>query len=275
MHVANGPAGRAITDRGRAVLDDLLPTWGGNPHTRCATAITKPRLFSLRVLGSLTCVLIPKEVRALKRYLPMLYIFLHLITVYRYKWIFWRSWHYGSSNQQSAPLYNDATPGGTIQNPNICPSPHNIPISASLKRIKSVPAEGRCEGLSPTAWWMLSLPLGHSQKARGHRSQRINYIACLAQGLTEGTYRWIPWRQNLSCVGSFSLLTLNVWMDFWNGWRVVQATQNRNSRFSHPFYIFGLRSDEKKAMKPFLFSIGRQQKVSPPDWLGTLDLPSY
>jgi hypothetical protein len=34
-------------------------------------------------------------------------------------------------------------------------------------------------------------------------------------------------------------------------------------------------------MKPFLFSIGRQQKVSPPDWLGTwklfptLDLPSY
>ena len=23
-----------------------------------------------------------------------------------------------------------------------------------------------CEGLSPTAWWVLSLPLGHSQKAR-------------------------------------------------------------------------------------------------------------
>jgi hypothetical protein len=33
--------------------------------------------------------------------------------------------------------------------------------------------------------------------------------------------------------------------------------------------MFDLRFDEKKAMKPFPFSIGHQQKVLPPDWLGT------
>jgi hypothetical protein len=32
----------------------------------------------------------------------------------------------------SVPLYNDPTPGGTTQNPDIHPSPHNIPLSALL-----------------------------------------------------------------------------------------------------------------------------------------------
>jgi hypothetical protein len=47
-------------------------------------------------------------------------------------------------------------------------------------------------------------------------------------------------------------------------WLKSCSSNPKQKQFSHPFYIFGLRSDEKKAMKPFLFSIGRQQKVSPP-----------
>src|SRR5882762_1916499 len=40
--------------------------------------------------------------------------------------------HLTNNLPTSVPLYNDATPGGTTQNPDICPSPHNIPISALL-----------------------------------------------------------------------------------------------------------------------------------------------
>jgi hypothetical protein len=86
-HEANGPAersGRAIADRGRAILDESgLPIrlWSELVHAIIfllnRTPIrslgwktpyemlygNKPRLFGLRVIGSLTYVLIPKEVR--------------------------------------------------------------------------------------------------------------------------------------------------------------------------------------------------------------------